>query len=257
MPSWRSLDRNERQLVFAAALLHDVAKPLVTREEDGRIRSRGHTVMGARVARRILMEDPAFGPAGLSFCDREQIVSLVRHHGLPPIIFEKTDPPRALITTSMTARLDLLGILAEADVRGRKMRGRDNAIDRVQLFSEYYAEYGCIASPYQFFSDHSRFHYFRNAGAVSTQEVYDASKFQVTLLSGLPASGKDGWIRRNAGDVPVIALDQLRAELEVEPGENQLRVIESAKESAKKYLRLERSFIWNATNTRPADSATA
>ena len=35
----------EREVVFAAALLHDVAKPLCTKVEfDGRVTSRGHSV---------------------------------------------------------------------------------------------------------------------------------------------------------------------------------------------------------------------
>lgn len=54
MNSWRGLSPEERSVLFAAALLHDVGKPLVTREEDGRIRSPRHAAKGSRAARTIL-----------------------------------------------------------------------------------------------------------------------------------------------------------------------------------------------------------
>src|SRR5262249_31914006 len=38
---WRGLATAEREIVFAASLLHDVAKPATTRKENGRITSRG------------------------------------------------------------------------------------------------------------------------------------------------------------------------------------------------------------------------
>ena len=48
LETWRSLPTAEREIVFAAALLHDVAKPSCTRHEDSRITSRGHSARGAR-----------------------------------------------------------------------------------------------------------------------------------------------------------------------------------------------------------------
>src|SRR5262249_38635743 len=45
---WRGLPADERAVVFAAALLHDVAKPECTRAEpDGRVTSRGHSRRGS------------------------------------------------------------------------------------------------------------------------------------------------------------------------------------------------------------------
>lgn len=249
MPAWRALPDGDRHLVFAAALLHDVAKPMFTKVEDGRIRSRGHAVGGTRVARRILAEDPAFGLAGTPFFAREQVCALVRHHGLPSTFLDKPDPQRAILTASMTARCDLLGILAEADMRGRVCVGRDDAVERVALFRDFAAECGCAAAPYPFASGQSRFHYFRTAGVFPTIELFDASRCTATVLSGLPAAGKDTWVSKNAGEQPVIALDALREELAIEPGEGQGPVIHAAKDRAKVLLRRHESFIWNATNT--------
>ena len=35
--SWRQLEGETRSILFAAALLHDIAKPITTRIENGRI----------------------------------------------------------------------------------------------------------------------------------------------------------------------------------------------------------------------------
>ena len=43
LSGWQALSRQKRECVFWGALLHDVAKPVCTRQEpDGRITSRGH-----------------------------------------------------------------------------------------------------------------------------------------------------------------------------------------------------------------------
>ena len=67
----------DRHILFAAALLHDVAKPSFTRNEEGRITSRGHSQRGAIAATRILSE------LGFNFTPREQVSALVRYHQLP------------------------------------------------------------------------------------------------------------------------------------------------------------------------------
>jgi len=48
--------------------------------------------------------------------------------------------------------------------------------------------------------------------------------------------------------VPVVSLDRLRAELGVDPGGDQHRVVAAAHEQARAHLRAGRSFVWNATN---------
>ncbi|HET6250350.1 MAG TPA: AAA family ATPase [Tepidisphaeraceae bacterium] len=248
MLAWRALPETERNIVFAGALLHDAAKPRLTKEEDGHLRSRGHSLAGMRMARRIL-GDEIFGPGGTPFHVREQICALVRYHGLPGTLLEKADSQRVVITASMTARCDLVAILAEADTRGRICPGLDQAIERVQLFRDFAGESSCLSGPYPFASAASRFRYFRTPGAPPTIDVYDATRCTVTLMCGLPASGKDTWVKQNAGDAPVISLDALRTEMDVDPSGDQGPVIRAAKEQAKAYLRENRGFIWNATNT--------
>jgi putative nucleotidyltransferase with HDIG domain len=64
LAEFRSLPDSERQILFAAALLHDVAKPSCTRYEDGQITSRGHSQRGAIMARRTRESSAATGRMG-------------------------------------------------------------------------------------------------------------------------------------------------------------------------------------------------
>jgi putative nucleotidyltransferase with HDIG domain len=249
LPTFRELPELDRHIVFAGTLLHDIAKPECTRtDEDGHVRSPGHAVKGVYKARRILTDDEAFAPFGTPFEIREQILALVRWHGLPANYLEKPDPQRAVILTSMNTRMDLLTILAEADHRGRIVAKEDDTQTRIALFPDFCAECEAWSTPRTFANDHSRFHYFRTPGEHPTLHLFDDSKCEVVVLSGLPGSGKDTWVRANAGDREVISLDDIRRELEVDPADNQSEVVAAAYDRAKALLRRGEQFVWNATN---------
>ncbi|HND34893.1 MAG TPA: AAA family ATPase, partial [Myxococcota bacterium] len=81
-----------------------------------------------------------------------------------------------------------------------------------------------------------------------TRVVFHQPRCRVTVMSGLPAAGKDHWIARHGKNLPVISLDGLREELEVSPSGDQGEVIQAAREQARGHLRAGRDFIWNATN---------
>lgn len=249
MQAWRELPEVERHVVFAATLLHDVGKPACTRVEEGRIRSKGHSEVGAHLAREILARTAGLCDGAKWFGVREAIVALVRRHGLPPYLFKREDPVRSVVSASMSVRLDWLCVLAEADARGRICRGPDDAVEQVALFREFCEEEGCLKGPYGFASAHSRFRYFHSENLLPSVSLFDDCRCEVTVMSGLPASGKDTWIKRNAGERPMVSLDELRAEMGVHPAADQARVVDAAKEMARENLRARRDFIWNATNS--------
>src|SRR5258708_24446384 len=114
LDEFRALPELDRHILFAATLLHDVAKPSCTRNEDGRITSRGHSERGAIAARRILWE------LGSDFTAREQVSALVRGHQLPCHLINRPDAPRTAFLISQTARCDLLTLLAQAGAWGRE-----------------------------------------------------------------------------------------------------------------------------------------
>jgi putative nucleotidyltransferase with HDIG domain len=244
--SWRQLPLQERSMLFAAALLHDVAKPAFTKiEENGRISSKGHARQGARMVRQILAQ---FDPP-VQFSIRETVCAIVQFGSLPIWLLEKPNPQQSVIKASQVVRCDFLALLAEADVRGRECSDRQEILDKIQLFREFCQENNCLDSPRQFPSAHSRFIYFRKDNGNPDYEAFDDTRCEVVLMSGLPGSGKDYWIRENLPNWPVISLDALRKEMNVPPDENPGNVIVEAKKRAREYMKSGRSFVWNATNT--------
>jgi len=243
LPGWRELPSMERSLLFAAALLHDVAKPAATEiEADGRITSKGHVRQGAKMARQILWS------LNVPFHQREAIVSLVQHGSLPLWFWDKSNPQRAVIKASQVIRCDLLALLAEADIRGRVCDDQLELLERVQFFREYCQENNCLIYPRPFPSDHSRFVYFQKDDRDPNYAAFDDTRFEVVLMSGLPGAGKDSWIQENLPDWTVISLDELRQAMNISPTDNQGAVAERARAIAKDYMRAEKSFVWNATN---------
>src|SRR5205814_2280320 len=113
---------------------------------------------------------------------------------------------------------------------------------------------GVLRGARRFASDHTRRVWCEGPGRHPDVLAHDDCALEVTLMSGLPASGKDTWLadrgaRGGALDRrPVIALDDLRADLDVDPDDDPARVIAVARERAREYLRAETSFAWNATN---------
>jgi len=247
--AWRAAPDGERAALFAAALLHDVAKPGCTQvDADGTITSRNHARRGELLARRILYEGIGLD-APIPFTLRERIAKSVRYHGLPLWFFEKPDPVRAVIEASQTVSLRAVALLAEADVRGRICDDQTALLDRIAWFREFCIENRCWEGARDLPSDHSRFLYFAGRHANPDYEAYDDTVCEVVLMAGIPGAGKDTWIARNLPDWPVVSLDAIRADLGVRPTEEQGRVIQEAKEGARALLRKERSFVWNATNT--------
>lgn len=252
MEAWRALPPTERGILFAAALLHDVAKPARTRVGlDGRVASPGHARAGATLVRYLLWHGEGLGePPPPAW--RETVAHLVRWHGLPLWFFEKQDPQHAVIAASMTARLDQVALLAEADVRGRICADPGELLARIDLFRSYAEEQACLTAPRAFASDHSRFVYLAGTGDDPAYAAYDDTACEVVLLSGLPGAGKDSWVQVHLSQWPVISLDAIRRELGVSPEDDQGAVAHAAKERARDLLRTHTSFVWNATNVTRA-----
>lgn len=252
---WRALPDRLRQVTFLAALLHDVGKATTTRLEAGRLVSRGHSARGERVARVALWR------LGLPFCDREQVCQLVRHHQHPFFGLSRSDAHAEALRLSLRLRHDALVSLALADIRGRRCAdpGEQRRIEEaVLLWREHCAELGVLDGPRRFADAHTRVLWLEEmAGGGQTTRHPDVPAFddtfgEVILMSGLPGCGKDTWLRAERPGLPVVSLDALRAELEIDPGGTPGRLFTAAREAAREHLRAGRSFAWNATNLTPA-----
>ncbi len=242
-PDWQRLETEQRTTIFWAALLHDVAKPTCTRiAPDGRIIAPGHSRRGQIMARHILWR------MDVPYHQREEICHLITHHQVPFFLIENEKPERRAHVISYQTRCDLLAILAQADARGRHSSDLTRLLDNIALFKELCREENCLSTPKSFASAHSRFLYFRKEDRTADYEAFDDWQGEATLLSGLPASGKDTWLATHANGREIISLDDIRHELDIDPRDSQGPVITAARDRARIALRAKHPFIWNATN---------
>lgn len=107
----------------------------------------------------------------------------------------------------------------------------------------------CYGQPYPFATDHTRFTFFRQPEPNLHYVPHEDFACTVTLMAGLPGSGKDIWLARHRSELPVVSLDDIRGELGVEPTDDQGRVAQAAQERCREFLRSRTSFVFNATNT--------
>jgi predicted kinase len=243
LDAFRALDADARALAFAGVALHDVGKPACTRaEDDGRVTSKGHSRRGERLARAYLWR------LNTPFAARERVCALVRHHMLPFFALEREDLDRTVRAVALKVRCDLLALVAEADARGRACTDQARLLQAIDLFRDYCREQGCLDRPPAFASDATRAVYFRRPGRSPEVEVWSDPRAEVVVMSGLPGAGKDTWVAKNLPAWPVVSLDDLRRELDVDPADAQGEVIARAKDLARAHLRAGRSFVWNATN---------
>lgn len=241
-PTWRQAPASDREIAYLAALLHDVGKPKTTQVgEDGRVSARGHARRGAIDARAILWR------LGYPFAVREAVCALVAHHQAPGSLIDDERAHARLARISQSARCDLLQAIALADIRGRICADRERVVHNIELFGLLAQELDCWRAPLAFPSVHARFAYFHGRDDARTGSVFDDTRFEVTLMCGLPGAGKDHWIREHASS-PVVSLDAIRARMNIAPDADQGPVRQAALARAREHLRRGEPFVWNATN---------
>jgi predicted kinase len=245
LEEWPSLDRHAQLRLIFTSLFHDSGKPATSTIEPatGRTRSPKHALAGVEIARRVLRD------LGCDLRVREEIAALVRYHGRPPYLLEKPDPAHEVIALSWLVNHRLLFLFALADTRGRRTREMTRPEENIHLWRMIADENDCFDHPYAFANEHARFLFYRDR--LSSLHYTPREEFccTVTLMSGLPGSGKDTWLARHRPTLPVVSLDELRADLDVDATDNQGEVIQAAREACRAHLRAGRDFALNATNT--------
>ena len=233
-------------LLFLAAAFHDIGKKTCTRNENGNFVSPNHTSVGAKLFRTFAYrEAPRFG---LTFSQRELVANAIRYHGLPVWFWKKQRPEADLLKVAESVPLWFLYQLSYADVRGRRTENPEEFIEYVEWFAEYARELGIWEHPYSFANPYTKASFFMWDDLWQGTDLFDNTEFDVFLLSGLPLAGKDSWIEKNGGEIPMISLDQIRGEMGSPPAKNSGKIAHIAMERAKVFLAKKQPFFWNATN---------
>lgn len=254
LEQFRRLDEGKRQAVFLAALLHDIGKVSCTRLEDGRWTSPHHAATGAAMARELLWLDCGWCGDPQWQALRETVCALIRYHPLPSHAAYERDGTKRLLKAAAAGELlpdfslELLLLLAKADILGRICGDQAELLEAVELCEVLAKEQGCVTGPRSFPSEHTAYSYFSGRLELPDYERYDDTWGEVILMCGLPGTGKDTWIASHCPELPVVSLDDIRAELGASPVGPQKKVADEARARAKVLLREKRPFIWNATN---------
>ena len=233
-------------LLFLAAAFHDIGKKTCTRNENGNFVSPNHTSVGAKLFRTFAYrEAPRFG---LTFSQRELVANAIRYHGLPVWFWKKQRPEADLLKVAESVPLWFLYQLSYADVRGRRTENPEEFIEYVEWFAEYARELGIWEHPYSFANPYTKASFFMRDDLWQGTDLFDNTEFDVFLLSGLPLAGKDSWIEKNGGEIPMISLDQIRGEMGIPPAKNSGKIAHIAMERAIVFLANKQPFFWTATN---------
>ena len=251
---WQALPEEEKALLFLAAAYHDIGKPACTKLEEGKWVSPKHTIVGEKIFRCFVYREPE--RFNLTFAQRELVAKLIRFHGLPLWFWTRELPELELCKAAESIPLKFLYLLSRADTLGRREARPGQLSDQVELFAEYARELGLWEHPYVFANAYTRFQFFQKEDLWQGAQLYDDTTFDVIMMAGLPLSGKDTWIAKNAGkwqpngQVPVVSLDDLREKMGIPPTKDSGKVVQEALELSRGYLRQSQPFIWNATNLR-------
>ena len=254
LPEYKQLNQRQQHIVYVAALLHDIGKIHTTKFIDDDWHTPHHAPTGSNMVRELLWREYGLCGSKEPIEIREAICLLIRYHSFPPVAIERNNPQLLLHRIAANGLLvpdfsiRLLCLLCKADMLGRKCDDQQEVLDKIALCEELAKEEGCFDGCYPFPSFYTRRAFLVGRDVWKDQELYDDCWGEVILISGLPGTGKDTWIKHNVPDLPMISLDDIRRANKISPTASQGKVANIAREQAKEYLRQHQSFVWNATN---------
>lgn len=252
LEEYQELTKKEKLIVFLSALFHDIGKIVCTKVINSEITSFHHGATGSKMLREYLWKDLSLAGTKEYQSFREAICLLVKYHSTP--VHSYKDLTKKVIKTSLNNELTnyynlkLLTILAKADVLGRIGTDDSDYLENLMLFVEEAKQLDCFDKAFKFNDSYTKYKYLNNDTIWPYQSLFNSNYGTIILICGLPGTGKDTYIKEKYKDLPVISLDDIREELDVDSNDNQGLVYNNAKERAKDLLRNKKEFVWNATN---------
>ena len=228
VPDWETADQS---VLFWAALLHDCAKPETAQwdEETSSWAFPKHSIKGEYKARNIMAKQ------GVEFHRREKICKLIRYHMRIRFALEGHDTNQELAVLSHRTDLKSLCQLMYADHIGRNVE-----VEPPDIHFEIAKDFGFEKCEFA----GGEIYRLMAVG----YKPYTTASFNVTLMSGMPCSGKSTWA--NQQGLPIVSLDAIRKDLKIKPTDRngQGKVAQEAMKKCKQFLRVQESFIFDATN---------
>jgi predicted kinase len=177
---------------------------------------------------------------------RHQVYQVIRLHGKPPHALAET-PEIKLALWSQDTPLSHLLEFVRCDLRGRVCADQKSLLLTADLLQSQAEELQCLDRPYAFGNPEAKI--WANTGRLSSLNhvPHFAPEFSVHMLMGLPGSGKDTHYRKHLSHLPMISLDDLRAQAH-EGDFDKAQVYSVAKEQARVLLARRQTFVFNATN---------
>jgi predicted kinase len=267
------ISSESRAALVLGAALHDIAKPLTTREReiDGQVRlvCPRHEQRGRAYLALALIDCLPYGIL-------DQVMSLTGYHNAPKLLVVRNKAAGDYRRLSRQVDLELVYWLEVADIRGRKCVDKAKQLEHLELFSLFAKEYQCWNRSQESAWDHAIRQALPNhppatvdfvaaratldaeEGLISTPEEAISKSFayrdaypEVVVMAGLSGSGKTTWITKNLADHEVISLDDIRTSLSSrEDQQNNSKVLRIAKEKLREALRAKKRIVWDATSLR-------
>ena len=271
------LSKERRVSLILGALLHDIAKPLTTKEME--IQGIVRTVAPRHASKGRSYLAPKLMGLSLPYCVVETTLGLVGYHHDPKQLVTKDKSPGDYLRIARLADPELLYWLELADIRGRECKDKEQQLEYVEmygLFAQEYRAWSRFGQEYQIWREYfnreladwnqdTRDLVFSNAisrweagkiffpeSEIARSYSYRESFPQVVVTFGVSGSGKSTWIGQNLPYYTVISLDNLReqiADSRSDQSQNS-KIVHIAKEQLKTLLRSHSKIVWDATGLR-------
>ncbi len=265
----------QRQALILGVILHDIAKPVRTREmminDKRRIVAPQHEEVGrAYLAFKLMAWE-------LPFQVIWTVLQLVGEHQMPKRLIIKDSPASAYWQLARQVDLELLYFLEVADMRGRSCADPQQQLLYLEEFKLFAEEYGVWKG------DHTAA--IKTAltpqiaglkpsvqAYIYAQAVYQLEQGQITMaeeaiatsyshreqyahlviLCGPSGVGKSTFIAQHYADYALVSLDELRQQFNGQRAsqKNKGQIIQQAKAELKAALRQKQGVVWDATNVR-------
>lgn len=266
------LTPSEKEILTFAALLHDIGKVATTREEEGRMVSPHHPVVGCNYLAYRLPE------LGLPYPMIREILALVRYHHRPTRLVVDDAPESAYRRLARQVNTEWVYWLERADMQGRSAADGADHLASLELFRLFCEEYGVWGNrdPYaewrlvidaelaaypadtrafvlaRGIEDYEAGHIFTPYEAIAISHQYRDTYGELVLTVAPGGAGKSTWIAETLPDDELISLDEWRSRLTGKRADQSRNsaVVQMAREHVKGLLREGKKVVWDATSIR-------